>query len=110
MLDECWRPAFARSLVPKLCGLVRDLEAYLAEYNGGRPHRTPHPRADPVTGPRRSAQDEAAMTAMRRYMSEAVQVTLQSQRNTGVIRGHDPAVLRYAQRQGARRVLPAVPD
>ncbi len=38
ILEECWRPSFARSLVPKLGGLVRDLEAYLAEYNTGRAH------------------------------------------------------------------------
>jgi transposase InsO family protein len=38
ILEECWRPAFARSLVPKLGGLVRDLAAYLAEYNGERAH------------------------------------------------------------------------
>ena len=30
ILDECWRPAFARSLVPKLTALTKDLEQYLA--------------------------------------------------------------------------------
>lgn len=38
ILEECWRPSFARSLVPKLGGLVRDLEAYLVEYNTERAH------------------------------------------------------------------------
>lgn len=38
ILEECWRPSFARSLVPKLTGLVRDLEAYLAYYNHERAH------------------------------------------------------------------------
>lgn len=38
ILDECWKPAFARALVPKLHGLGRDLETYLAYYNGERAH------------------------------------------------------------------------
>lgn len=38
ILEECWRPSFARSLVPKLGGLVRDLEGYLAFYNEERAH------------------------------------------------------------------------
>jgi hypothetical protein len=36
ILKECWRPSFARSLVPKLHGLTRDLAAYLRFYNSGR--------------------------------------------------------------------------
>ena len=38
ILEECWRPSFARSLVPKIGGLARDLEAYLAYYNEERAH------------------------------------------------------------------------
>jgi transposase InsO family protein len=38
ILEECWRPSFARSLVPKQGGLVRDLATYLAFYNGERAH------------------------------------------------------------------------
>ncbi len=38
ILEECWRPAFARSLVPKITGLQRDLEEYLADYNFDRAH------------------------------------------------------------------------
>ena len=38
ILDECWKPAFARSLIPKVTGLSRDLEAYLVEYNTDRAH------------------------------------------------------------------------
>src|SRR4051794_21719137 len=33
ILEECWRPSFARSLVPKIAGLSRDLESYLRYYN-----------------------------------------------------------------------------
>jgi hypothetical protein len=35
---ECWRPSFARSLVPKLTALQRDLDAYLDYYNYDRAH------------------------------------------------------------------------
>jgi transposase InsO family protein len=38
ILEECWRPAFARALVPKFTGLARDLEAYLGFYNHERAH------------------------------------------------------------------------
>ena len=38
ILEECWRPSFARSLVPKLTGLERDLAAYLRYYNEERAH------------------------------------------------------------------------
>jgi transposase InsO family protein len=38
ILEECWRPSFARSLVPKLTGLVRDLDAYLRFYDEERAH------------------------------------------------------------------------
>jgi transposase InsO family protein len=38
ILEECWRPAFARSLVPKLTALERDLKQYLAYYNFDRAH------------------------------------------------------------------------
>jgi transposase InsO family protein len=38
ILEECWRPSFARSLVPKIGGLARDLERYLAYYNTERVH------------------------------------------------------------------------
>jgi transposase InsO family protein len=57
ILEECWRPAFARSLVPKMTALQRDLDEYLADYNHDRAHtgrltrgRVP---ADIVLGPAR---------------------------------------------------------
>jgi hypothetical protein len=37
-LEGCWRPAFARSLVPKLTALERDLTQYLTYYNFDRAH------------------------------------------------------------------------
>jgi hypothetical protein len=36
--EECWRPSFARSLVPKVTALQRDLAQYLDYYNFKRAH------------------------------------------------------------------------
>jgi transposase InsO family protein len=38
ILEECWRPAFARSLVPKTTALTHDLKDYLIDYNYDRAH------------------------------------------------------------------------
>jgi len=38
ILEECWRPAFARYLYPRYTGLKRELEHYLDEYNFDRVH------------------------------------------------------------------------
>jgi transposase InsO family protein len=38
ILEECWRPAFARSLIPKMTALQRDLDEYLIDYNHDRAH------------------------------------------------------------------------
>jgi len=38
ILEECWRPAFARYLIPKYTGLRLDLERYLRYYNEDRAH------------------------------------------------------------------------
>ena len=38
ILEECWRPAFARSLVPRMTALAKDLEQYLIDYNYDRAH------------------------------------------------------------------------
>jgi transposase InsO family protein len=38
ILEECWRPAFARSLVPKKTALAQDLDEYLIDYNYDRAH------------------------------------------------------------------------
>ena len=39
ILNECWRPAFARYLIPKYTGLGRELDRFLIEYNTDRPHQ-----------------------------------------------------------------------
>jgi transposase InsO family protein len=38
ILDECWRPAFARYIYPRYTGLKRELDTYLAYYNNDRVH------------------------------------------------------------------------
>jgi transposase InsO family protein len=38
ILDECWRPAFARYIQPRLSGLRRELDTYLRFYNFDRVH------------------------------------------------------------------------
>jgi len=38
ILDECWKPAFARYLIPKQTGLRLDLDRYLRYYNTERAH------------------------------------------------------------------------
>jgi transposase InsO family protein len=38
ILDECWRPAFARYIYPRYTGLKRELDTYLSFYNTDRVH------------------------------------------------------------------------
>jgi len=38
ILDECWRPAFARYIYPRFTGLKRELDTYLRFYNNDRVH------------------------------------------------------------------------
>jgi transposase InsO family protein len=38
ILEECWRPAFARYLHVRFTGLKRDLAAYIDHYNHWRSH------------------------------------------------------------------------
>lgn len=38
ILEECWKPAFARYLIPKQTGLRLDLERYVRYYNEDRAH------------------------------------------------------------------------
>ena len=38
LLEECWRPAFARYLYPRYTGLKQELERYLVDYNCDRVH------------------------------------------------------------------------
>lgn len=42
ILEECWRPSFARSLVPSFFGLREDLERYVRYFNFERTHLGRH--------------------------------------------------------------------
>ena len=42
ILEECWRPAFARSLVPDFTGLQRELARYVRFFNRHRAHTGRH--------------------------------------------------------------------
>jgi transposase InsO family protein len=42
ILEECWRPSFARSLVPSFFGLREDLERYVRYFNYERAHLGRH--------------------------------------------------------------------
>jgi transposase InsO family protein len=42
ILEECWKPAFARYLIPKYTGLRHDLDRYLRFYNRDRTHNGRH--------------------------------------------------------------------
>ena len=73
ILDECWRPAFARYLQVRFQGLRRDLADYLRYYNFERTHRPTHPRPPPRRHRLRCAQNGNEMSRTRRHISEAVQ-------------------------------------
>ncbi len=46
ILEECWRPSFARSLVPKYTALRRDLTRYLAYFNWHRARTGRHTKGE----------------------------------------------------------------
>jgi len=48
ILEECWRAAFGRYLIPKYTGLRLGLEHYLRYYNGDRAHGHQGPDAGGV--------------------------------------------------------------
>jgi hypothetical protein len=58
ILEQCWRPSFARSLAPKITALERDLDEYLDYYNNDRAHTgrltQGHVPADIVFGARKT--------------------------------------------------------
>ena len=63
ILEECWRPAFARYLHVRFTGLKRDLDQYIDEYNfRPRPQRPPHPRPHPRRHRLRCQQGEDEMS------------------------------------------------
>jgi transposase InsO family protein len=67
ILEECWRPAFARFLQVRLTGLRRELDSYLDYYNRQRAHTgrmtTGRCPADSSTVPARWSRDEPQLSA-----------------------------------------------
>ena len=59
ILEECWKPAFARYLIPKQTGLGSTWNAISLLQHRPRPHRPLDPRPHPRPGPR-EGQDVAA--------------------------------------------------
>jgi transposase InsO family protein len=47
ILEDCWRPAFARYLQGRLMGLRRELEVFIDDYNFRRAHDGRHTRGRP---------------------------------------------------------------
>ena len=74
ILDECWRPAFARYLYPRYTGLKRELDTYLRFYNTDRvsPRQT-HTRTHPRRHRLRCPKDGGQMSRTCRHISEAAQ-------------------------------------
>ena len=74
ILEESWRPAFARHLQVRLSGLRRDLATCLTDYNHQREH---HGRitagATPLRSRLRCPQNGAEMSRPCRHISESVQ-------------------------------------
>src|SRR5438067_10651090 len=67
ILDECWRPAFARYLYPRYTGLRRELDTYLDYYNHDRAHTGRHAQgripADIIYRARKWRPDEPTLSA-----------------------------------------------
>ncbi|MGH2394812.1 MAG: helix-turn-helix domain-containing protein, partial [Candidatus Limnocylindria bacterium] len=47
ILEDCWRPAFARYLQVRLMGLREELDVFMDEYNNRRDHHGPNTRGRP---------------------------------------------------------------
>src|SRR4029453_181525 len=85
ILEECWRPAFARYLHLRLHGLRRELPAHLPDYNHDPAPPPPPPPTPPPPAPTRAAhtrphprrhrlrcpQDGAEMSRTCRHISES---------------------------------------
>jgi transposase InsO family protein len=70
ILEQCWRPAFARSLVPKTTALSKDLTEYLIDDNTDRAHTGgPHPRTRARRHRLRCTQDQPRTMSTCRHNS-----------------------------------------
>jgi hypothetical protein len=75
MLEECWRPSFARYLHVRFTGLKRDLEQWLDYYDFDRVHNGRLTRGRIPRGDRlRCPQGEDEMSRECRHISVTVQL------------------------------------
>jgi transposase InsO family protein len=85
ILDECWRPAFARYLQVRFQGLRRELADHLRYDNlDPRSHRPAHPRPHSWRDRLRWPQGDDQMSRTCRHISESVQPSLR--RKSGALR------------------------
>jgi hypothetical protein len=68
ILDECWKPALARYLIPKYAGLRHDPEGYCATTTPTAATTDGTPKADPRRRDRQGG-DVVALGMMRRHYS-----------------------------------------
>jgi hypothetical protein len=67
ILDECWRPAFARYLI-QIHGLRLDLELYLVYYNEDRAHTWAANQLQGFRVRARQGEDVVALVRKGRYI------------------------------------------
>ena len=73
ILEECWRPSFVPSLVPKYTALRRDLERYLAYFNWHRARTGRHTKGEiPVYGRLWCTEDAPEMSRSCHLISWAL--------------------------------------
>jgi transposase InsO family protein len=71
--EACWKPAFARALVPEYTGLRRDLDRYLRYANADRAHTSAAPAAESWSSKRSRCGRTCARTAGTRTTGTAMQ-------------------------------------
>ena len=69
LLEECWKPAFARYLIPRRTGLRLDLKRHLRYYRTERTHTGRWTKGRTTRSRPRQGQAMAQDTLMRRYNS-----------------------------------------
>ncbi len=76
ILQECWRPAFARYLNPKITGLRLDLDRYLHYHNEDRAHTGRLTKGRNCGRSHRKGEDVEQAEVMRRYILGSLRLDL----------------------------------
>jgi len=85
VLDECWKPEFARYLIPKYTGLRLDLDRYLRYDNTDRAHTGRWTRGRTPPGGAREGQDVVTLDATCRQISGTAQPSEHACHGAGVV-------------------------